>query len=268
VALRQSTDKAKLQAFFERRRALNAYALGDLDEAHWSRTDWWTWERDGEVEEVALLYKGFDPPILIALQNNSLEGMQSLIAELSGKLPDHVYAHLTPGLREIVENKFDFQDHGEHFVMELKSKPPVSQNGVERLRKENAVEVDALFDASYPGHWFRPDMLEMGPYFGIRNGNGQLVAAGGVHVFSIEYGVAALGNITTLPSHRRSGYGKQVSQTLCNYLIDKVETIGLNVVCANATAIKIYRDLGFEPITTYSEFTLTKRGINGQARAD
>jgi ribosomal protein S18 acetylase RimI-like enzyme len=268
VALRQSTDKAKLQAFFERRRALNAYALGDLDEPHWSRTDWWTWEQNGEIQEVALLYNGFDPPILIALQNNSVEGMQSLITELSSKLPDNIYAHLTPGLREILETKFNFQDHGEHFVMELKSKPASSQNGAERLKKENAAEVDSLFDESYPGHWFRPDMLEMGPYFGIRNGAGQLVAAGGVHVFSTEFRVAALGNITTLPSYRRHGYGKQVSQALCNYLVDKVETIGLNVVCVNTTAIKIYRDLGFEPITTYSEFTLTKRGINGLARAD
>ncbi len=263
--LRQSTDKAKLQPFFERRRALNAYALGDLDEPHWSRTDWWTWEQDGEIQEVALLYKGFDPPILIALQNNSLDGMQSLISELTNKLPAHVYAHLTPGLREILEPKFDFQDHGEHFVMELKGKPLVSQNGAERLKIENAAEVDALFDESYPGHWFRPDMLEMGPYFGIRNGNGQLVAAGGVHIFSTKYSVAALGNITTLPSHRRRGYGKQVSHTLCNYLVDKVKTIGLNVVSANAAAIKIYRDLGFEPITTYSEFTLTKWGISEQS---
>jgi ribosomal protein S18 acetylase RimI-like enzyme len=265
VPLLQSTDKAKLQAFFERRRALNAYALGDLDEPHWSRTDWWTWEQDGKIQEVALLYKGFDPPILIALQNNSPEGMQALIRELSSKLPDHVYAHLTPGLREILEARFDFHDHGEHFVMELKSKPTGSQNGPERLRKENAAEVDAFFDKSYPGHWFRPDMLEMGPYFGIRNGGGQLVAAGGVHIFSTKYSVAALGNITTLPSHRGRGHGKQVSQTLCNYLIDKVETIGLNVVCANTTAIKIYRDLGFEPIITYSEFTLTKRGISEQS---
>lgn len=268
MALRQTTDKKKLQAFFERRRALNAYALGDLDEPHWSRTDWWTWEQDGEIQEVALLYKGFDPPILIALQNNSIEGMQSLITGLSNKLPDYVYAHLTPGLREILEPKFDFQDHGEHFVMELKSKPPGSQNSTERLRKENAAEVDALFDASYPGHWFRPDMLKMGPYFGIRNGDGQLVAAGGVHIFSAKYSVAALGNITTLPSHRGRGYGKQISRTLCNYLIDKVETIGLNVVRANATAVKIYCDLGFMPITTYSEFTLTKRGISERLPGD
>lgn len=259
MTLRQSADKAKLQAFFERRRALNAYALGDLDEPHWSRTDWWTWEQESEIQEVALLYKGFDPPILIALQNNSLEDMQSLISELSNKLPEHVYAHLTPGLREVMEFEFDFQDHGEHFVMELKSKPTGSQNGAERLKREDADEVEALFHASYPGHWFRPDMLEMGPYFGIRN-DGKLVAAGGIHIFSEKYQVAALGNITTLPSHRGRGYAKQVSQSLCNYLVDKVKTIGLNVVCENAAAIKIYRDLGFEPITTYSEFTLTKTG--------
>jgi ribosomal protein S18 acetylase RimI-like enzyme len=268
VSLRRSIDKAELQAFFERRRALNAYALGDLDEPHWSRTSWWTWEEDAEIKEVALLYEGFNPPILIALQNNSLGGMQSLITELRSKLPDHVYAHLTPGLDEILKTKFDLKDHGEHFVMELKGQPPVLQNGAERLKKENAEEVDALFDESYPGHWFRPDMLEMGPYFGIRDGGKHLVAAGGIHIFSPKYSVAALGNITTLPSHRGRGYGKQVSQTLCNYLIDKVETIGLNVVCANAAAIKIYRDLGFEPIATYSEFTLTKRGISERLPAD
>jgi hypothetical protein len=51
----------------------------------------------------------------------------------------------------------------------------------------------ALYATSYPGNWFVPRMLETGYYFDICGG-GALVSVAGVHVFSLQYKVAALGN--------------------------------------------------------------------------
>jgi hypothetical protein len=69
------------------------------------------------------------------------------------------------------------------------------------LSAADTEELLALYAASYPGNWFVPRMLETGFYFGIRRGRA-LVSVAGVHVFSPQYKVAALGNITTRPDAR------------------------------------------------------------------
>ena len=53
-------------------------------------------------------------------------------------------------------------------------------------------------------------MLETGKYFGIRR-EGILVSVAGIHVYSPEYDVAALGNITTHPDFRGQGLGRKVT---------------------------------------------------------
>lgn len=59
----------------------------------------------------------------------------------------------------------------------------------------------------------------MGPYFGIREG-GSLICAGGVHLVSERYRIAA---------------------------------IGLNVMASNGAAIRCYESLGFECCASYLE---------------
>lgn len=262
MALVETRDKAQLRAFLERRRALNAYALGDLDEPYWQNTAWFTWQENGEITELALLYKGFDPPILLALQNNDLQTMRALMEVLRPLLPNHIYAHLSPGLPHVLAEKYDLRDHGEHVVMQLQHPENVGRadgEGAVALGAEDLISLKEFYNASYPGHWFRDDMIELGPYFGIRNGDGRLVSAGGVHIFSKRYNIATLGNIATLPSHRGQGLAKKVTAKLCQSLVPLVSTIGLNVQAGNAAAYEIYRDLGFEPIANYSEFTLERK---------
>ena len=96
-------------------------------------------------------------------------------------------------------------------------------------------------------------MLATQQYFGIRIG-GQLVSAGGIHVYSSQYSVAALGNIATHPAHRRRGYGKAVTARICQSVSKAVDRIGLNVKADNHNAITCYERLGFEIIATYGEF--------------
>lgn len=252
-------NKAALQAFFERRRALNAYALGDLDEPHWGRTEWFALKDGDDIEEVALLYHGMRPPILIALANNSTEGMAQLLGFLREQLPARVYAHLGPSLRRVLETRFAFEEHGPHQVMELVEPDNVrmaDSQGVERLGKADLGKMRTLYDASYPGHWFNEAMLDNGPYLGLRDERGRLASAAGVHVYSERYKVAALGNIVTRPDLRGRGYGKRVTAALCQELLTRVETIGLNVHTGNQAAIGVYEGLGFRGIAEYAEFML------------
>src|SRR5258708_20552871 len=91
-----------------------------------------------------------------------------------------------------------------------------------------AAELEAFYEASYPGNWFDARMLETGCYYGIRHEQ-RLVSVAGIHVYSAEYRVAALGNITTHPDFRGRGLAKQVTAQLCGALQGHVHHIRINV---------------------------------------
>jgi ribosomal protein S18 acetylase RimI-like enzyme len=79
-----------------------------------------------------------------------------------------------------------------------------------------------------------------------------------VHVYSIRYKVAALGNITTHPDYRGRGYGRMVTGRVCKSLLgDEIDHIGLNVKADNAGAIRCYEKLGFEVVGSFREFNVT-----------
>jgi ribosomal protein S18 acetylase RimI-like enzyme len=86
-----------------------------------------------------------------------------------------------------------------------------------------------------------------------------LVSVAGVHVVSLHYRVAALGNITTRPALRGRGYARRVTAHLCQSLAQRVDHIGLNVKADNAAALACYRRLGFQTIGQYEEFDAKRR---------
>jgi len=123
------------------------------------------------------------------------------------------------------------------------------------LSVENTNELEQLYKLSYPGNWFEPQMLKTGCYYGIRHGD-PLISVAGVHVYSKDYKVAALGNITTHPQWRGQGFGTIVCAKLCQVLLETVEHIGLNVKADNLSAIACYQKLGFTSIATYTGYLL------------
>jgi predicted GNAT family acetyltransferase len=110
-------------------------------------------------------------------------------------------------------------------------------------------------------------MLETGFYRGIREDE-RLVSIAGVHVFSRGQGVAALGNVTTLPAFRGRGFGMQVCSTLCCELQASVATIGLNVKSDNQKAIRVYQKLGFRECVTYEEYYVCRKESQDSLRPE
>jgi predicted GNAT family acetyltransferase len=82
------------------------------------------------------------------------------------------------------------------------------------------------------------------------------VSVAGAHVYSPQYKVAALGNITTHPQFRGKGLARVVCAKLCQELLQTVNHIGLNVKVDNISVIACYCKLGFEPVATYEEYSL------------
>jgi len=254
-------DKSAIEAFLRRSPFLHLYALGDLDDRFWPATTWYGRIEAGEIRAVALLYGGLGLPTLLALGGEEMPHLEELLRSILPLLPRRFYTHLSPGLAGILGHHYRLEPHGEHDKMalvHLDRLPFTEIPGVVRLTEADLEEVLQFYAGSYPGNWFEPQMLQSGPYFGMR-GPGGLVSIAGVHVWSPRYRVAALGNVATHPGQRGRGYGRAVTGTLCTHLLCTADTIGLNVKSDNAAAIACYRALGFEPCACYEEYLAERR---------
>lgn len=262
-------DKSQIEAFLQKNVFLHIYSLGDLDDFFWPYTIWYAALPAGARQEegikaIILLYVGQALPTLLALADNveaEMKPMKDLLNSLTHLLPRQFYAHLSPGLETVMADQFHLAPHGEHYKMALRDKSrlqTVDTTQVGPLSRQNLAEILALYEASYPGNWFDPRMLDTGQYFGLKV-DGTLLSIAGIHVYSKAYQVAALGNITTHPDYRGRRYGQAVTARLCQSLAESVEHIGLNVKADNQGAISLYKKLGFETVCSYGEYMVTTK---------
>ena len=253
-------DKHEIEHFLCQDIYLHIYSLGDLDDFFWPYTTFLGLKPNDQLEAVALLYTGQEVPTLLALSNDH-DAIEELLRSITPNLPARFYAHLSPGLERVLSDSHDLTAHGLHCKMALMNRAELDGQDCSEVVPLSATELDEIqtfYQTSYPGNWFDSRMLETGQYFGIRM-NGALLAVGGIHVYSPEYRVAALGNITTHPNHRGRGYGRAVSARLCRSLLQSVDHIGLNVKADNRPAIRCYEGLGFEKAAEYGEYAVRRK---------
>lgn len=255
-------DKQEIERHLREDVYLHIYSIGDLDDFFWPYTAWFAAKAGVDLNAVALLYIGQSLPTLLALSEKT-DAMGALLKSVEHLLPQRFYAHLSPGLESVFSADYDLAEHCEHYKMALFEKGNAARHNctdVVALNTANMNEILEFYEKSYPGNWFDARMLETQQYFGIRD-EGQLVCAAGVHVYSEQYRVAALGNITTLPSHRNRGYATRATAKLCQSLLQKnIEHIGANVKADNHAAISCYKNLGFETVASYGEFMVNRIG--------
>jgi ribosomal protein S18 acetylase RimI-like enzyme len=248
-------DKRAIASVLRRNLPLNIYSIGDLDPFFWPFTTWFGLAEGDYISDVVLLYTSATPPILLAAAVEPAAGMRRLLEEVRHLLPAEFYTHITPSLIDIFEPHYAIDLHGPHLKMELTAPDAlnaIDTTGVAQIYPADASEVQAFYNASYPGNWFDPRMLDTEMYFGQRI-DGRLACIAGIHVYSPAERVAALGNIVTRPDARGKGLATRVTARLCRELLRHVDHIGLNVKADNAAAIACYRRLGFTPVAPYLE---------------
>ena len=254
-------DKKKIAAFLKKNIFLHIYSIGDLDDFFWPYTIWYGCKADGHIEAIALLYVGMPLPTLLALSEEP--GVKrKLLQAIQHLLPVRFYAHLSPGLGDVLNERHDLTSHGVHSKMALTDTKRLSEfdcSEVERLGMKDLRAIKELYRAGYPENWFDLRMLETDKYVGIWQDT-RLVSIAGIHVYSPRYKVAALGNITTHPAYRGKGYGLKVTVRLCQELIDEGMHIGLNVKADNMAALSCYKKIGFHRVALYEEFMMQKKG--------
>jgi ribosomal protein S18 acetylase RimI-like enzyme len=252
-------DKNEIELFLRQNVYLHIYSIGDLDDFFWPKTMWYALKEGEEIQAIVLLYAVSPFPTLLALSEDK-DVLAKLLQSIFHLLPNRFYAHLSPGVENIFKKQYELQSHGKHYKMALNNRNKTGLYDIDcsqviHLSNADLQEIQKLYKVSYPGNWFDPRMLETKQYFGIRVEN-KLVSIGGIHVYSEQYKVAALGNIATHPDYRGNGFGKCVTAKLCQSLSKSVDHIGLNVKDDNEMAIAIYKKLGFEVIGTYLEFMI------------
>ncbi len=253
-------DKREIEQFLRHDTFLHIYSLGDLDDFFWPYTTFYGLEGSGSLEAVVFLYSSQGLSALLALSING-DATAELLRSIDLELPSQFYAHLSPGLEHVLNNTHDLDPHGLHCKMALRDRVRLHDfvcSGVVSLGSAELPEIQAFYQDSYPGNWFDPRMLETGLYFGVR-ADGRLVSVGGIHVYSPQYRVAALGNIATHPACRQCGYGKAVTARICQSLSQTVDEIGLNVKADNHPALACYERLGFDVVAEYGEFAVRPR---------
>ncbi|MGC9366446.1 MAG: GNAT family N-acetyltransferase [bacterium] len=255
-------DRQKIYCYFSKNTGLFIYSIGDLDDFFWNDCCFYCIKEDNEIKSIALLYTGLSLPCFLAFYNDSTEKeyVEKLVLKLSGNLPGQFSTHLSPGISTYLTGFNQIIRQGRFYKMQLRSDNNVNKFSVEKVVKlgpEDINDIKQLYVESYPENWFDRKMLETGQYYGVRQQN-KLVSIAGVHVYSPDYGVAALGNITTHPLWRGQGWGTAVTARLCRSLLQSVKVIGLNVKSDNLAAVSCYEKLGFEIIAEFDEFVVKR----------
>ena len=232
--------------------------MGDLDDFEWPHTRWFGWERDGQLEQIVLLYTEPALPVLIAIAEEPFVAMEDLLRAVRGALPSALSVHATAPLLDTLAERYVIEGAEPHLKLALGRTDLIAAHAlpVELLGTTDLADIEGFYRAAYPGTWFVPRMLATNRYVGIRR-DGRLVCVAGVHVHSPTWHVAALGNVATLPDTRGQGLARGACAALCLLLLaDGIETIALNVRADNAAAIAAYTHLGFEPAAAYTEASL------------
>lgn len=258
-------DRSVLSEYLSRHVGLHVYAIGDLDPFFWPHTRWFGWRED-DLQAVCLLYEATTPPTLLALcPADTLQSMRCLLDALGPTLPERFYGHFTPGLLDVFEQDWRAGMARRHLKMVLPRDVPLPvesayprECSLARIAPADLDGVQAFYRVNYPDNWFDARMLETGQYVGIRR-RCEWLAIAGVHVYSPEYHVAALGNIATARAHRGHGLGRQVTAAICRSLRETVDTIGLNVHMDNVPARRCYDGLGFTTVAEYHECMVERR---------
>ncbi|MFI2610782.1 GNAT family N-acetyltransferase [Kitasatospora sp. NPDC018619] len=251
-------DRTALAARFRTDPALHLFELGDLDDALWPNTTWYT-AADGQGP-VALLYSGGDTPVLLASARPAdVPPLEELLRELRPFLPRRFTAGLPDGAERALAPDYAVERRTPLLRMlrtgGTDGPPAGTPHGAEQLTPGDADAVRALLAESYPDSWFDPRLLADGGYVGVRE-DGRLLAVAGVHVRSPAQRVALLGNVATHPDARGRGLARACVSALCRHLAATTDHLGLNVRTDNAPAIRLYERLGFTTVATYNELVL------------
>jgi GNAT superfamily N-acetyltransferase len=267
LRLDETRDRDRIERFLRQNTPAQLYALADLDDVFFPDTRWFAAQDGGEIRALGVLLDKLELPIFHAVAEPHEPAARALLLGLASELPACFFGNLPLGSAAWLEPTHTVPLQGEYRKLWLpggKLGEVPEPAGVVELGPADVEELRAFYagpayrEDERGGRCFAPYMLELAPWFGLREG-GSLVAVAGVHVCSRRYGVAALGNVATRPDRRGRGLARALTARLCRALLAEVPLVGLNVAADNAAAIHCYGSLGFREALRYEEAVFVRR---------
>ena len=174
-------------------------------------------------------------PALSALAALLTPGEPVYLTDLSEarpvSVPELAYVSLLPGLQMVLPPQAvsGFPQSSSYFTLR-------------RLGDSDGPAMVALTELAFPGY-FRRNTVQLGCYYGIHHG-AELIAMAGER--ACLPGFRELSAVCTHPAHRGRGYAATLMGCLAReHAAAGVRSI-LHVGAANASAIRLYEQLGFE----------------------
>jgi ribosomal protein S18 acetylase RimI-like enzyme len=242
-----TTNLDAVRALLNREREWAAYAIGDLSPGLREHCEWHV-----NDSAVVLLYRGFDPPILFAM--GAGDDLRALLDESAGTdVSLHVRDEAIAVMRGIYEPVV--LRRMRRMVLVPSAFRGASAGEVREVGEDDLAAVEQLYADGHrrgdaPTH-FSGAMLQQGTFRGICE-DGAVVAVAGTHLYSVEMGVCAVGNVYTRHDRRGRGLGASVTSAVVQRALDDgIRTIVLNVGEHNLAAQRVYERLGF---SVYCDF--------------
>jgi ribosomal protein S18 acetylase RimI-like enzyme len=240
----------------------NGYSISDLEPPYRAYAQFAvaTLEQSKALAACLLLRH---PAFTALIPTGDPDGVAAILAATD--LPQRAYVTAQAAHLPALERRFTFVEEPERMlrmaVTAAPFRPPTGYGElVERLGPADLAQARDLYGGPEGKllAQFHDDLLTLGPFYGVRVG-GALVAAGGTHTVSTRYGIAAIGNILTLPAHRGHGYAAAVTAAVvAELLANGCRTVLLNVAEQNQVARRLYTRLGFQTHCRYQEGTVQR----------
>jgi ribosomal protein S18 acetylase RimI-like enzyme len=254
LVIKGSRDRELLERFMSRDRLFAAYAIADMDDTEFARTRWGVAFEDAEPIAVVMEYHGLSPQPLFAMGES-----HAIRAILGDTIRTRIaYLAARPGVASAITDLYQV-DAGASMLrmwVDRAGFTPVG-GGAVRLDAADTRHLNRLYELGLT-QWLPAASVASGVYYGVRRGSG-LVAAAGTHVISPRYGLGAVGNVYTSREARGQGLAKQVTSAVTAELLETVGQVVLNVRADNASAIAVYKALGYREHIGFEERLVRRR---------
>lgn len=250
-------NKEKILEILNQKPGMFIYHIGDLDNFYFPDTQWWICEQE---KETILLYQDKRSPVILAIKATD-HPLWICNLELIHSFPDQCYAHINEDYIPFFKRYYDLESHGtfNKMILTNPNKLPCKDHPqIRNLIKEDIPLLRNFYSQHYPDNWFNERMIDSHQFYGFFEDK-QLLSVSGIHVYSEEFRVCAIGSVSTDQNHRGKGLANLTMSVQCHKLLETCDIIGLNVRNDNHSAIRLYQNLGFEIIGEYEEFVMIKK---------
>jgi len=221
---------------------VNVLPLGDLYPPLFNVSEIYLVTEKSEIAGVGSIYRAYATPSIV-LGATKEDVKQALVESILERISGDFVSLLPPDEARLLKKRATVLRCHNEFQM-ITREPTEIETGEVEASRVSSRELEALnqFYVDHHAEAWTPIQFKTGPYYCVKH-EGKIVSAAGVHIVTPQ--IAHLGNIVTDEAFRGQGFATACTTALAKNLSSKGRIISLYVRVDNASAIHLYKKLGF-----------------------